>query len=145
MKYSHRLSDAVHILAFLDIYKDGDLSSNSIARSIESNPSLIRRLMAMLSKAGLIRTHAGVVAPTLAKPAAQITLLDVYQVIDDERHLLHIDPKTNPQCIVGGNIQAVLDADYAEVQQAAEAKMQTITLQSIIDAILVRQAAKQGK
>ena len=50
MKYSHRLSDAVHILTYIgatEIVED-DLSSRAIAGSINSNPSLVRRLMSSL-------------------------------------------------------------------------------------------------
>lgn len=142
MRYSHKLSDAVHILAYVVIYADGYLSSDAIAASIESNPSLIRRLMATLAKAGLLTTHPGTVAPELARPASSITLLDVYRAIEDNQQLLHVDPKTNPQCIVGGQIQATLNQAYRNVQQAAEAEMANITLQNLIDDILQRQAKK---
>lgn len=142
MKYSHKLSDAVHILAYVDIYQDGDLSSKMIAGSVESNPSLIRRLMSLLKKADLLSTQSGTVAPKLARPASEISLLDVYQALDEENNLLHIDPKTNPNCVVGGNIQEVLNSAYQQVQNSAEDKMREITLQNIIDDILVSQAKK---
>ena len=48
MKYSHRLSDAVHILVYLEIL--GSASSSTIADSVNSNPSLIRRLIARMVK-----------------------------------------------------------------------------------------------
>lgn len=145
MKYSHKLSDAVHILAFVDIFQDGDLSSKMIASSVESNPSLIRRLMSLLKKAGLLSTQPGTVAPKLSRPASDISLLDIYQALDEERNLLHIDPKTNPNCLVGGNIQETLDEAYARVQNSAEKEMSQITLQSIIDGILDRHAKKTAK
>ncbi|MCI1895100.1 Rrf2 family transcriptional regulator [Lacticaseibacillus suilingensis] len=142
MKYSHKLSDGVHILAYVDIYQDADLSSGAIAASIEANPSLVRRLMAQLVKAGLLTSQPGAAAPALARPAAEISLLDVYQALEGNKELLHIDEKTNPQCIVGGNIQASLNVAYAQVQQAAEAQMAAISLQGIISDILQREAAK---
>ncbi|MFD0897419.1 Rrf2 family transcriptional regulator [Loigolactobacillus binensis] len=141
MKYSHRLSDAIHILAYVKIYHDSDLSSRTIALSVESNPSLVRRLMATLAKAGLLTTHPGTVAPELARPANSITMLDIYHALDDGQ-LLHIDEKTNPLCIVGGNIQDTLNEAYQKVQAAAENVMTEITLQSIIDDILARQKSK---
>ncbi|WP_048000771.1 Rrf2 family transcriptional regulator [Lactiplantibacillus herbarum] len=144
MKYSHKLSDAMHILAYVDIYHAGDLSSAAIAGSIESNPSLIRRLMSRLTQAGLLTTQPGKVAPKLARAATEITLLDVYQALDEETTLLHVDEKTNPKCIVGGNIQDTLNVAYQTVQRAAEQSMQSITLQSIIDDILVREEQKMG-
>ncbi|MFD1471956.1 Rrf2 family transcriptional regulator [Companilactobacillus mishanensis] len=140
MKYSHKLSDAVHVLSYIEIEKDGDLSSKGIAGSIESNPSLIRRLMSALSKAGLIITQSGTVAPELARPAEDISLLDIYNAIDDDHNLLHIDEKTNINCPVGRNIQQTLDGAYEKVQTAAEHSMQEISLQSLIDDILVREA-----
>lgn len=69
MKYSHRLSDAVHILTYIgatEIVED-DLSSRAIAGSINSNPSLVRRLMSSLKNAGLISSEPGRAAVSLSK------------------------------------------------------------------------------
>ena len=41
MKYSTRLSDAVHILAFIALNPNGSLSSSSIAESIHTNPGCV--------------------------------------------------------------------------------------------------------
>ncbi len=59
MKYSYKLSDAVHLLSYLHVYQNGDLSSKAIADSIESNPSVVRQLMSDLRTAGLIVTRKG--------------------------------------------------------------------------------------
>ncbi|AKP67866.1 Rrf2 family transcriptional regulator [Companilactobacillus ginsenosidimutans] len=143
MKYSHKLSDAVHILSYIDIFSNGeDLSSKAIAGSLESNPSLVRRLMSALSKAGLLDTQSGTVAPKLARPASEISLLDIYKAIDDDHNLLHIDEKTNIDCPVGRNIQDTLDSAYAQVQTAAENSMRDISLQSLIKDILVRESER---
>ena len=40
MKYSHRLSDAVHILTYLEIYHGQKISSQDLAASVDANPSL---------------------------------------------------------------------------------------------------------
>ena len=143
MKFSNKLSDGVHILAYIDICKDGDLSSAAIAGSIESNPSLVRRMMSRLSKAGLLVSRPGVVAPKLGRPADEITLLDVYKVMEDNQNLLHIDEKTNPACIVGGNIQETLTGIYDQIQKNAEDSMAQVTLQQIIDSILVNNSKKK--
>ena len=54
MKYSTRLSDAVHILAFIALYPDCDLTSNKLAESIQTNPAYVRQLMSALRKGGLL-------------------------------------------------------------------------------------------
>jgi DNA-binding IscR family transcriptional regulator len=142
MKYSHKLSDAVHILAYVDIYADGDLSSKAIAASIEANQSMVRRMMSKLVKTGLLNSQPGKVEVSLARAPQDISLLDVYLAIEDNRDLLHIDEKTNPLCIVGGNIQETLNDVYNKIQQDAEASMASHSLQEIIDRILELQEHK---
>lgn len=142
MKFSHKLSDAIHILAYLDIFKDGDRSSKQIAASIEANPSVVRSLMSDLRRAGLIQSQQGAPNATLAKDPANITLLDVYHALNMNHDLLHIDLKTNPNCLVGANIQDTLNEVYAQVQVAAEAQLQATTLQDVITGILHRHQNK---
>lgn len=52
MKYSHRVSDAIHILVYIDVFPERDLASQVIAQSINANPSLVRRIMSQLRVAG---------------------------------------------------------------------------------------------
>lgn len=137
MKFSYKLSDAIHILAYLEIFKDGDRSSRQIAASIEANPSVVRSLMSNLRTAGLIVTRQGAAGANLAKSPAEINLYDVYQAIDMQR-LLHVDPKTNPNRPVGANIQTVLDQVYTAAEQAAFAKLKDTSLADVIAAIKVR-------
>lgn len=137
MKFSYKLSDAIHILAYLEIFKDGDRSSRQIAASIEANPSVVRSLMSNLRTAGLIVTRQGAAGANLAKNPAEINLYDVYQAIDMQR-LLHVDPKTNPNCPVGANIQTVLDQVYTAAEQAAFAKLKDTSLADVIAAITAR-------
>ena len=54
MKYPTRLSDAVHILAFIALYPDCDLTSNKLAESVQTNPAYVRQLMSALRKGGLL-------------------------------------------------------------------------------------------
>lgn len=135
MKFSHKLSDAIHILTYLAIFQSGDRSSKAIAASIEANPSVVRLLMADLKRAGLIESHPGAADPVLTKAPATIDLLTVFRAVSMNHTLLHIDPKTNPACLVGANIQGTLDELYGRVQAAAEAELAHLTLQDVIDGI----------
>lgn len=136
MKYSYKLSDAIHILAYVDIMPDGsEISSNDIALSIEANASVVRKLMANLKKAGLLESQVGAAKPKLARPASEITLLDVFKAVEINHELLHVDPRTNMDCPVGANIQQTLNGAYERVQKAAEAEMASLTVQDIIDGI----------
>ena len=133
MKYSTKLSDTVHVMVLIAINQEKSLSSASIAESVHTNPGFVRQLMLKLKKAGLMTSVAGHARPSLSKPADQITLLDVYKAVEGEKPLLHLDTHTNPDCGVGINIQLSLQEFYNEIQKNAEEKMNTITLQDIIN------------
>ena len=133
MKYSTKLSDTVHVMVLIAINQKKSLSSASIAESVHTNPGFVRQLMLKLKKAGLMTSVAGHARPSLSKPADQITLLDIYKAVEGDKPLLHLDTHTNPDCGIGINIQLSLQGFYNEIQKAAEEKMNTITLQDIID------------
>ena len=133
MKYSTRLSDAVHILAFIALYPNCDLTSNKLAESIQTNPAYVRQLMSALRKGGLLVSVKGHPRPALAREPEKITLLDAYRAVEGNKPLLHQDIHTNPACGVGVNIQLVIRDCYDLVQQQAEKAMEAITLQEILD------------
>lgn len=133
MKYPTKLSDAVHILAFLALHPGANLTSERIAESVQTNPAYVRQLMSALRKGGLLTSVKGHPRPALAREPAQITLLDAYRAVEGNKPILHQDTHTNPVCGVGVNIQLVLADCYQEVQKSAEEKMQSITLAEILD------------
>ena len=51
MKYSLQFSDAIHILAYIEIFQQTDLlSSEMIAKSIETSAANVRKIMSKLKK-----------------------------------------------------------------------------------------------
>lgn len=133
MKYPTRLSDAVHILAFIALYPDCDLTSNKLAESIQTNPAYVRQLMSALRKGGLLVSVKGHPRPALAREPEKITLLDAYRAVEGNKPLLHQDIHTNPACGVGVNIQLVLRDFYLDIQKTAEQRMQEITLKDVLE------------
>ncbi len=132
MKYPTKLSDAVHILAFLALHPGANLTSEKIAESVQTNPAYIRQLMSALRKGGLLISVKGHPRPALAREPEAITLLDAYRAVEGDKPILHQDTHTNPACGVGVNIQLVLADCYREVQHSAEEKMREITLAEIL-------------
>ena len=133
MKYSRKLSDTIHTLAFICLGEKAHLTSAKIAESVKTNPAYIRQLMSSLKNAGLISNTQGQANASLTKPAEQITMLEIYRAVEGEKPLLHLDIDTNPECGVGIYVQLAIGDFYKEIQAAAEAKMTEITLQDIID------------
>lgn len=138
MKYPTRLSDASHILAFIALHPESNLTSEKIAQSIQTNPAYVRQLMSALRKGGLLTSVKGHPQPALARPLGEISLLDIYRAVEGEKPILHQDTHTNPDCGVGVNIQLVLRDCYDEIQRAAEERMKAISLHDIIQAYHVK-------
>ena len=138
MKYSTRLSDAVHILVFIHQSSSSTVSSSEIAVSIQTNPSYVRQIMAQLKAAGLISSSRGQATPELGKVPEKTSLLEIYKAVEKEKPLLHLDTHTNPECGVGVNIQLALADYYRQIQNDVENSMRNITLQDIIESYLQR-------
>ncbi|GFZ27677.1 Rrf2 family transcriptional regulator [Lactobacillus corticis] len=146
MKISTRFSDSIHLLSFIVVYKGKiPLTSNTIAGSIQTSPVMVRQLMSDLRKAQLLKTTHGTPNPQLARPAEKISLLDIYLAVEKDKPLFEIDHSTNPDCIVGGNIQPTLEQFYQQAEIAAKAKLAQIKLADVIDTIIVRQTEKEAK
>lgn len=145
MKYSYKLSDAIHLLSYLEINKDGNLSSKAIAASIDTNPSIIRQFMSSLRSAGIIDTQKGIAAPRLAMEAKEISIYDIYQAIETDQVLLHLDPKTNKNDVVGAHIQDSLTHFYSEIEDFAYLRMRQITLADVIHDLRSREKVDQKK
>lgn len=136
MKYSTRLADAAHVMLFIHNANAPAISSAEIAKSICTNPAYVRQLMAKLKAAGLLLSTRGAARPQLTRNPADISLLDVYNAVEGGKPLLHLDTHVNPDCNVGVYIQYALDAHYADVQKAAEARMAEISLADIYGTFL---------
>ncbi|HTJ85257.1 MAG TPA: Rrf2 family transcriptional regulator, partial [Polyangiaceae bacterium] len=81
-----RFTLAVHILgmlAWVERERGVSATSEELAKSINTNPVVVRRVLGDLRRAGLVDTKRGVGGGvTLAKTASQITLRNAYEAIE---------------------------------------------------------------
>jgi DNA-binding IscR family transcriptional regulator len=129
-----RFSVAVHALALIDYFAgDRRLTSEMMAGSVGTNASFVRRVLAMLSHAGLVRSSAGVAGAELARPPGRITLLEVYRAVDmEDEHRLAIHAEPSQRCVIGRHIQGALDAAIGPAEAAFEAQLKRRTLADVI-------------
>lgn len=136
MAYSTKLSDAIHILSYIYIFKEEDISSKAISRSIKTNPAVVRRLMSKLKKADLLQTSLGKANPTLTRSPSEITFYDIYIAVEDSPFIFHTNPDTNKSCPEGAVIQDVLKVHYQKLQENIENDLSNHNLSEIIDQII---------
>ncbi|MFT9214073.1 MAG: Rrf2 family transcriptional regulator [Liquorilactobacillus nagelii] len=130
---NNRLSDLLHILVYIQMHQNQKLTSDLIASSLNTNPSLARRMMGQLRKADLLETTQGSATPRLTKDPKDITVFDVYLATCPDSPLLKVDHNTSKECQVGNAIPGVLNKYYLDIQSAAEAKMRHVTIQDLIN------------
>lgn len=68
MNNDTRLAVAIHILALLSFAGSEYRSSDLLARSVNTNPVVVRRLTGRLKKAGIVDVRRGQGGTALARP-----------------------------------------------------------------------------
>ncbi|MGI8384880.1 Rrf2 family transcriptional regulator [Robertmurraya sp. P23] len=141
MSISSRFTVGVHILTLIELNKDGISSSEFLAGSVNTNPSLIRKIMGMLKKAGLIEVQPGIAGAKLAKESATISLLDVYKAVDvvKEKELFSLHDNPHPDCPVGRNIQDSITPILSAAQFALEKVLGNVTIEEVVNDIVKKE------
>lgn len=140
-----RFSVAVHILTFLQTQNGEPATSELVASSVGTNPSLIRRLMGQLTRAGLASAQRGTGGgAVLGRAAKEITLLDVHRAIDEDADVIPIHQSANPKCPVGRHIQGVLEDRVDDVRRAMEEEFARTTIAELASDVKQRAHRKRA-
>ncbi len=136
MSDSQKFPVAAHALAYL-AHKDADaparaVSSAELAASMPTNPVVVRRVTAMLAKAGLIATRMGAGGGAwLTRDPATITLDEVLRAVDGCTHL-GVAPAGVKGCPVGERIPDAVRAAIRAADNAASERLSRITVRDLL-------------
>ncbi|MGE7093611.1 Rrf2 family transcriptional regulator [Lysinibacillus sp. NPDC048646] len=129
-----RFSVAIHILSLIATTSDkSQLTSDYMAGSVNTNPVVVRRMIGVLKKAGLLSSQSGLAGYDLLVEPKDLSLLTIYHAIDGPEQLFAIHDEPNPDCSVGRKIQRTLEGVYTSVWDAMEEQLQAQTLQDVLD------------
>ena len=132
MPTSTRFAVAVHLLSALAVSGDKPLRSEDLAYSANTGPVVVRGLLARLSEAGLTRSQLGAGGGTLlAKSAKKMTLLDVYEAVEDTELFSTHRNAPCESCAVGGNILQAMRPTLSRARKAMEAELSKVTIADI--------------
>jgi Rrf2 family protein len=138
MRPSSRFTVAIHILTLLaDAASGGEaITSEYIAGSVNTNPVVIRRLLAMLREAKLVRSQGGPGGGwQLVVPPERITLREVFRTVEREALFALHASTPNPRCPVGRTIQAALGRHYDEARLAVEQDLARTTIADLLQEV----------
>jgi DNA-binding IscR family transcriptional regulator len=136
MSDSQRFPVAAHALAYL-AHKGADaperaVSSSALAASIPTNPVVVRRVTALLAKAGLFATRAGAAGGAwLIRPPEQITLDQVLRAVHGCAHL-GLPPRGAEGCPVGQAIPRAVGRAIAAADEAAGDRLSRFTVADLL-------------
>jgi Rrf2 family protein len=108
------------------------LTSLELATMLSTNPVVVRRTMAGLREAKLVRStkgHGGGWA--LARPLAKIRLADIYAALDEPTVFAMAAKIESPGCLVEKAVHHTMAAAFADAEAVLMARFRNITLADI--------------
>ena len=124
---------AVHALVYLH-HKDTVLSSEELAHNVCTNPARIRKVMAKLKRAGLVRAREGRVKGGYActQDAKDVTLEQIFCAVDD-RVVKSVWRSGDPEmsCLVASGMADVMDELYDELDRLCRQRLSGVTVGEI--------------
>ena len=140
MRQDSRLSRMLHVLLHMEDAKQ-PLTSEAIAAMFQMNAVVVRRTLGDLRREGYVasaRGHGG--GWTLARPLAEISLLDVYRALGSpELFALGLADDT-PSCLVEQAVNATLRDSLSQAEQALLARLGAVKLSEIAEGFKSRAA-----
>ena len=131
MKRDSRLSGVLHCLLHMAELQQ-PATSEWLARAMQTNPVVIRRLMAGLREAGLVASakgHGG--GWVLSCPLDRITLRDIHEAVGAPALLAVGHREESPGCLVEQAVNAALDDAYRQAEALLLKRLSGITLAAL--------------
>ena len=128
-----KFSVAVHVLILVS-ESPTPINSDQMAGSVGTNASYIRKILALLKRAGIVDGHRGISGYTLMIAPEQLALLQIYQAVMEEPkpHLLDIHQNPSDRCVVGQHIRPVLTDMFSDMENAFARSLAEKTLADCI-------------
>ena len=144
MKRNSQLSGVLHVLLHM-AERDGPMTSEVLARAMDTNPVVIRRIMAGLRDQGYVRSEKGHGGGwTLGRDLSEVTLRDIYSAIGCPP-LLAIGNRTeSPGCLVEQEVNAALGVAFHDAEALLLSRLGEVTMASLSNALRGR-LPRRGK
>lgn len=128
MRRDSRLSGVLHILLHMAEHR-GPVTSEVLAKAMETNPVVIRRIMAGLRDQGYIQSEKGHGGGwTLACDLSAVTLRDIYEALGCPAVLALGNRTDAPGCVVEQAVNAALGGAFKDAERLLLARLGDVTL-----------------
>lgn len=128
MRRDSRLSGVLHVLLHM-AEQPGPQTSETLARAMNTNPVVVRRIMAGLRDQGLVRSEKGHGGGwTIASDLDAVTLRDIYDSLGRPGILAMGNRTDAPGCLVEQSVNAALGQAFNEAEALLLRRFGEITL-----------------
>ena len=128
MKRDSRLSGVLHVLLHM-AQQPGPFTSETLAKAVDTNPVVIRRIMAGLRDLGYVRSEKGHGGGwTFVSDLSKVTLRDVYVALGSPALLAMANRTEAPGCLVEQAVNTALDQAFDDAEALLLARLGEVTL-----------------
>ncbi len=118
----------LHVLLHMARH-DGPMTSDEIARMLDTNPVVVRRTMAGLRDSGYVRSEKGHGGGWLIETDLEtVTLLDVHRAVGGPRLFAIGNEHPNADCAVERVVNEALEDALSEAEALLVARLGTVSL-----------------
>jgi Rrf2 family protein len=137
MAVNTRFATGIHALLLLAAEPDVLQTSEDVARKLNTNPVVIRRVFSLLQQANLVESQKGPSGGSrLARPAKAVSLADIYRALNPS-DVLH---EASVHAGQSGKLNQALHQIFRDAQRALEKELAQTSLSQ-----LMKKAAKKEK
>lgn len=137
MAVNTRFATGVHALLLLAAEPDVLQTSEDVARKLNTNPVVIRRVFSLLQQAELVESQKGPSGGSrLARSPKEISLADIYRALNSG-DVFH---STSAHAVPGGKLNHALGQIFRDAQKALEKELAQTSLSQ-----LIKKAGKKDK
>jgi Rrf2 family protein len=130
------LAGAVQMLCVIAWRGDEGANAEMLAKSLNTNPVVVRRILKALEGQGLVALrpgrHGGV---ELSRSPADITLEDVYRAIEPDGTLFALRERGNTRCPVNRTMQRSLPALFGAADTAVRDTLRRTRISTLVEQI----------
>lgn len=128
MRRDSKLSGVLHVLLHMAERRD-PATSDTLAKSMDTNPVVVRRIMAGLRNQGYVRSEKGHGGGwTLSCDLSKVTLRDVYAALGSPALLAVGNRTESPGCLIEQAVNAALDQACLDAESLFLSRLGDVTL-----------------
>jgi Rrf2 family protein len=137
MAANTRMATAVQILCVIAYTGPDGTNSEIVAKSLRTNPVVVRRLLKCMQQQGLVEIRPGKDGGVqLGRAPSQITLDQIYKAVETETGVFALRPRGNLNCPVDSRMKDLLTPIFGAADIAVEKTLKQTTLGSLVKTIV---------